>query len=369
MNVETLIYAYLAVCFSMIVFNCVCIFAFKRGDKKISKRSTEFENRILEQIEQMKQGNSPDEEHKNYLRKKLKKTGNLTALDETVERLFAAEPDAVKVYLTAIFPVFIYLSMEYQKRDEIRAAYFPYVITRFGILKDQTSGVMLDSLFELLHSESLYCRENALQAIYSTGDCGCVATALKIIDSSKYFHHSKLLTDGMLEFSGSHESLSAALWEEFDTFSNQMKVTILNYFRFSGSNCCEKIMGLLSDTKQDDEIRFSCIRYFGKYRYEPVFSLLLDFAENADKRRWEYAAISSSALGIYPSERTIQVLKRNLNSSNWYIRFNASTSLEMFGLTYTDLIDIFDGNDRYAREILQYRLDQRNAKKKEEVKA
>lgn len=36
----------------------------------------------------------------------------------------------------------------------------------------------------------------------------------------------------------------------------------------------------------------------------------------------------------------------------------------MFGLTYTDLIDVFDGSDRYAREILQYRLDQRNAKQK-----
>lgn len=367
MNVETLIYAYLAVCFSMIVFNCVCIFIFKRSDKEINKRSTEFERRILEQIEQMKQGNLPDEKHRRYLQKKLKKVGNLTAMDETVERLFAEDPEAVRKYLSAIFPVFIYLSMEYREKDEIREAYFPYVITRFGILKGQSFGLIIDSLFELLHSESLYCRENALQAIYSTGDCGCVVKALKIIDNGTHFHHSKLLTDGMLAFSGSHEKLSAALWKEFSNFSNQMKVTVLNYFRFSFSNCCEEILQLLTDSKQDDEIHFSCIRYFGKYYFEPAYPVLLDFAEHAGSRRWEYAAIASSALGIYPSDRTIEVLKKNLNSSNWYIRFNASTSLEMFGLTYTDLIDVFDGNDRYAREILQYRLDQRNAKKKEAI--
>ena len=88
-------------------------------------------------------------------------------------------------------------------------------------------------------------------------------------------------------------------------------------------------------------------------------------AEDTKEQRWEYAAIASSALVLYPSQQSIELLKRNLNNSNWYIRFNASQSLEQFGLSYTDLIDVFDSNDRYAREILQYRLDQRNAKQKD----
>ena len=37
------------------------------------------------------------------------------------------------------------------------------------------------------------------------------------------------------------------------------------------------------------------------------------------------------------------------------------------GYDYSDLIDVFEGNDRYAREILQYRLDQRRAGKEEEA--
>ncbi len=366
MNVETLIFAYLAICTSMIVFNCICIFAFQHNDTKISKKSKEFEKKITEQIQQMKQGKQPDDKHKAYLRKTLKKTGNLTALDETMERLFEEDPDAVKQYLSAIYPVFVYLSMEYRKKDEIRAAYFPYVIKRFGILQNTSFGIIVDTLMELLHEPSLYCRENALQAIYSTGDCDCVIRALKIIDSGENFHHAKLLTDGLLTFTGDQEKLSEALWEEFDHFSTQMKVTILNYFRFSTDRRCEEVMQLLSDKSQDDEIRFSCIRYFGRYYYEPAYPYLLEFAENTQGLRWEYSAIASSALAIYPSDRATEILKRNLNSSNWYIRFNASSSLEEFGLSYTDLIDVFDGNDRYAREILQYRLDQKKAKQREE---
>ena len=58
-------------------------------------------------------------------------------------------------------------------------------------------------------------------------------------------------------------------------------------------------------------------------------------------------------------------LKRNLSSRNWYIRFNASKSLERMGLTYLDLIDVMEGHDRYATEILRYRFDIRNLTQKE----
>ena len=218
---------------------------------------------------------------------------------------------------------------------------------------------------EFLQEPSLYCRENALQAIYSTGDCSCVIKALKIIDNSGYFHHSKLLSDGLLDFTGNHSQLAAAIGRSFNDFSTQMKVTLLNYIRFDNPDCREEMMNLLIDEHQDDEIRFACIRYVGKYYYEPAHSILLDFAENTEERRWEYAAIASSALASYPSERTVAVLKQNLYSSNWYIRFNASESLEHLGLSYAELVDVFDGSDRYAREILQYRLDQRHAKEEE----
>ena len=114
-----------------------------------------------------------------------------------------------------------------------------------------------------------------------------------------------------------------------------------------------------------DEVAYSCIRYFGKYHYEPAFSYLIAFAEHSEESRWEYTAIAASALGNYPGKRTEEALKSLLSSRNWYIRYNASESVEKLGLDYTDLIDIFEGEDRYAREIMRYRLDEKKMKERE----
>ena len=54
------------------------------------------------------------------------------------------------------------------------------------------------------------------------------------------------------------------------------------------------------------------------------------------------------------------MLKANLYHRNWYIRYNASQSLVDLGLTYLDLIDIVEGEDRFASEILRYRFHMRD---------
>lgn len=362
MEVENLIYAYLLICCSMILFNCACIVIFKRSDQQTDKKSKNFEKQINKQINLMQAGQSIEAKHQAYLSKKLNKVGNLIAFDETIERLYDKDAQTCRAYLIAIFPVFLTLARKYAQKDSIESAYFPYMLKRFHILQEHSFEALMDILMELLSKKSLYCRENALQAIYSSGQCLYVVKALKIIDQNGYFHHSKLISDGLLEFAGDHEQLANALWQSFDDFSVAMKVSLLNYLRFGNSHCAKEMMELLEDETQDDEIRFACIRYLGKYHYEPAHEILLNLAENKQQQRFEYPAIASSALALYPATKTIAVLKQNLYSPNWYIRFNASSSLEQLGVSYADLMDVFDGNDRYAREILQYRFDQRHAK-------
>ena len=128
----------------------------------------------------------------------------------------------------------------------------------------------------------------------------------------------------------------------------------------------QEFLQILADGSRDDELRFSSIRYFGKYPCESAFPLLIDFAQRPQNQRWEYAAISVTSLASYPGERTIEVLKKALNSSNWYVRFNAAKSLETFHLTYLELSDVMESNDRYAREILQYQMDLDNVRSKKE---
>ena len=47
MYVETLIYAYLAICMAMILFNCACIFIFRRRDRVLRRHSV----RLAEEID------------------------------------------------------------------------------------------------------------------------------------------------------------------------------------------------------------------------------------------------------------------------------------------------------------------------------
>ena len=221
-------------------------------------------------------------------------------------------------------------------------------------------------LLELLHEPSIYCRENAMQALYTAGDPAVLVRALRIIDASSLYYHSKLLSDGLLNYTGDTWELADALWEAFDAFQPWMQVTLLNYFRFSSGAYCEKIHALLNDGARDDEVRFSCLRYLGHYPYPPAYADLLRYATPSENARWEYAAIASSVLASYPGAETAAVLERNLYHPNWYIRFNASKSLEQLGFGYRDLIDVIEGHDRYASEILRYRFDVRELEERKE---
>ena len=63
----------------------------------------------------------------------------------------------------------------------------------------------------------------------------------------------------------------------------------------------------------------------------------------------------------------MQVLKRLLSSRNWYVRLNSAVSLKNLGITYSELSDIIDGNDRYASEIIRYCLQRDDSGEKEAV--
>lgn len=360
MNIEKMIYVYLVICVGMILFNIISAFLSRSKDKRIVRVSNGFEDSIRSELAWLETHDDARSAHKNYLSKKLKRISNMRAFDTALEKKYLENPELVKKYLYSIGSVFVSLSIEYSRRDSMEAAYFPYIIKKYRILANRPFDAMIDMLFRLLHEPSIYCRENAMQALYTAGDASCIVKALKIIDSEDKFYHSKLLTDGLLNFAGNAQRLNTALWEAFEDFSPQMQITLLNYFRFSSGECCKDILRLMNDTARSDELRFACIRYFGKYHYEPAYEYLLFYADSRNTMRWEYAAITSSVLAAYPSEKTTEILKSNLYHRNWYIRFNSAQSLERLGLNYLDLIDVLEGHDRYASEILRYHFDVRD---------
>ena len=361
MKIEILIYSYLAVCACMIVFNIVSIFVFKHKDDRIERYKVKFGNKIREELEK----DEVSDEHKRYLSKKLKHINNLICFDKTLEEMYKTSPEKINRYIDSLTPTFIYLNLVYAQKNQMQVAYFPYIIKKYKFSKGRHIGLIADIMLELIKSPSLYCRENALHALYVQGQNESVVSALKTIDKDGYYFHTKLIADGLQEFEGDKERLDRELWAELNTFSEKMQLSILNYFRFSSDRHKEMFLRLLADKNTSAEIAYCAIRYFGRYYYEPAYPYLVDLAKNSNESRWEYAAITATALGSYNCPETIEILKELLKSRNWHVRYNASQSLIELGLDYSELADIFDGDDRYAAEILQYRFDQKRMKEKE----
>ncbi len=354
MKIEILVYCYLAVCLAMIVFNIVCIFLFSHNDKEIESHRLYYVSLIRAQFYR----DEIEESHKAMLIRRLPHIREMMSFDKSLEILSEKYPEEVKAYLHKLDSVFITLNQTYSRKNEIQAAYFPYIISRYDLFKGEDILQINLCLHGLLLKPSVYSRENALNAIYSIGISENVADALKTVDSSGYYHHKKLLTDGLMTFGGDKHELNEVLWRRLDEYSLNTQLAILDYFRFSSGEYRERMFDMLNK-QVDSEIHFCAIRYLGRYPYQPAYEKLIYYAEHEDDMHWQYSSIACFALASYPGDRTVNVLKHKLSSHNWYVRLNASQALEMLGMEYSDFIDIFEGDDRYAGEMIRYRFDRK----------
>ncbi|MBQ2897248.1 MAG: hypothetical protein IJE46_02875 [Clostridia bacterium] len=368
MKIEIMIYTYIAICVSMILYNIIYIFVLKHRQRALVIDSEKLKKILTEQIDILKKGEEISEKHKKFLCRELDKTAGITAFDKALEVVFDKEEEFTEKYLVDTFSVFEILTHRYITKDTLKIAYFPYILHKYNILKHHEGERLTSALFDILRSVNVYCRENTLKALYSMQKPDIVGRALKVIDTNLSFHHPKLISDGLMFYKGDREELKNTLFRYFKDYSVQMRVDILNYFRFAGVRCDDEMLELLKNEKENNEIRFSAIRYFEKFPLSDAEPVILNLAENLENRTWEYQAIATSALKSYPGDTTFRILVKNLSSSNWHIRQNSAISCEKLGYTYQDLINVFDGNDRYAREIIRYRLDRRNAEE-EAVKA
>lgn len=369
MFVQILIYVYLGICAGMILFNIATALLSRRREHRSFRDGIRLELTVSRELDRLAETGAVSERHLRFMERRLRRVNGMAAFDAALERLCVRRPELTRSYLTALNGVTITLAEDYCRRDEIEAAYFPYIIKKYQLLGGADDAPLKEVLLKLLNEPSIYCRENAMQALYTSGDAQIIVRALRIIDASSLYYNTKFLADGLLNFNGDKTQLAEALWAAFEDFKVWMQVTILNYFRFSSGAHCERVLALLNDGARDDELRFSCLRYLGRYPYPPAYADLLRYATPSENARWEYAAIASSVLASYPGAETAAVLKRNLYHPNWYIRFNASKSLEQLGFGYRDLIDVIEGNDRYASEILRYRFDMHALEEKEKEAA
>lgn len=419
--IETLLWSYIFICATLILFNVG--FMFVMAVKKYRYRSKEkrMYRRILSQIIRIATGEGLEEEYLKFLSTALVLPGALSDYDKAmaqinseidsgafyltdfeerlrvwirmedtwekegestlertrarltlrpkrmaakpIEREFARQCYERHVELTA--ETITSLTASYRKKDEILHTYYAAFLRKYGYLKYTQPPALIANFKDLVEEGGVFACEHVMQAIYSAQNENLVLDMLKFLDEKEEFVHPKIVSDGLLSFQGDARLLQLLLLERRKEFSISMQVNLLTYIRFVSGAHCEALFEILSNEKEHDEIRFACMRYFGKHRYDKAFRILADFAKNEKGERIEYCIVALTALRNYPSQKTMEILRNKIHSPHWFVRYNAAESLEMLGVRYDELVDVFDGTDRFAREIMQYQFDQRYAEHKE----
>ena len=364
---ETLLYGYGAVCVCMLIFNIIYIFVQKGHNQRLDKRAQKYVKAVSSQLELIRDGGQVDPKFIRRLQKKLTHVNDLIAYERALnDPEIAGDSDSLEAFKTQTRDMVRELAVIYKDREDIEAAYFAYFISRHKVVKYVDTDAVQEIMLEYVQKNNLYCRVNAMAALYRFGTPEVIARAVALMSRMGSSFNEKILTDGLLTYSGDHEKLIQELWARFDVLTDHFRLPVLNYIRFKTGDFCEPMFDIMMDPSRDKELRLSAIRYFGRYVYEPARAVLLDFLADKDPSNWEYAAISATCIAPYEGDDVSAALMEAMHSSNWYVRYNASVSLDSRGLNYTDLIEVVGGRDRYAREMMMYRLD---SKRLEQEKA
>lgn len=356
MKGELLLYGYGLICLSVLVFNILYSFVLKGKDYSLERRKRRYAGRIEEQLAKLREGLPVEQKHMSCFRRKLSQADHLMAYEHALRE---ADSSLIDEYCRQIQPVWLWLAEGYRKRANILAAYFAYFLSVHEKKEYSSDDAMQKIMLEYLMKESLYCRVNALAALYKFGSEEGILEAMRILDGTEGCPQEKILTDGLLTFEGDHSKLITLFWVELDNFSNKMQLAILNYIRFQTGEYCERMLDIMTNPNKDKELRLSAVRYLGRYPYAPAKEKLLAFAGDKESLDWEYSAVSISSLAHYEGEDVVEVLIEAMHRSNWYVRYNAAASLEEQNLNYSDLMQVVGGQDRYAREMIMYRMNLR----------
>lgn len=367
-KVENLIYIYIALCGCMMVFNIIYMMFMTTSEKNVKYSKAVIMKKINSQLLQIENGASVKIMHKKYLYQKLKKIHNLLLFEYTLD---LNDNKNVKKYIENIQTIFDKLSIYYKKADGVKKAYFAYILEKYDIIANTKSKILINSMYDFLEENSIYCRDNSFKAIINSNDIDVIIEALKILNKIDYYHYPNIICKALLRFKGNPKDLENKLWKEFDEFNTKVRIAIIRYANEAKLDYREEFYEALFKESLEEEVKIEIVRYFGTNYYEPVQELLIEFTELNEVKNHNMILSAAKALKIYNSPETKDALKILMRKNDWKIKEVVSESLSAMITDYYELVDIYNEEDETTRKILRYKMQNqklRYEKKELEVK-
>ncbi len=238
-------------------------------------------------------------------------------------------------------------------------AYFAYIFSVFCIEDEEVSTGLDNLMIEFLDENSVYVRENVLKVLYSFGNAGKVKEAYEVLSKKKVYHSQKLLTDGLMKFSGDVEELMTLLMNNLDVFMECYQISIINVLAYKEIHIYDnQLIKYMMQKDVSIDVKCAVLRVLGKVRNEENKSILISsLLQYKHDEGWEEAAVAANMLGIYEEDEEVaKLLSQSITSRNWYIRMNSAYSLIKIGMSSEYKNEILDGDDAYAKDALTYAM-------------
>ena len=302
MIAQLVIVFYFIVCVGIIIFNCFTEIISRYRSCVLKRR----EQRYCEEYRQLFSENiTENKKQEKRLVKELHSTSRLLTFSEALSKVENSMPEQFQQGIASVSRLMEELIPVYKRKPDMEKACLAYVFAIFHMTKFQAKEIVFPFLFDLLGNKSLYCRENALRALYSSEDIQAVMQALTFLDANEQLlPHKKILADGLLSFD-KKEELIPLLWKKLSEFHPRMQVSLLDIFdmhRQTGRmKCClcwkqariwkfkSHVSAILADIRMKEVFLFCFITLKKKRKGSgncrmPVFLLLLCIP---DRRHWK----------------------------------------------------------------------------------
>ncbi len=248
------------------------------------------------------------------------------------------------------------------RADTAEKGYFAHLLTVADLtgLTAEERRPYIEYTRGLLFEKSVYCRENALRALYALGDAEAVADAIRLLSSDAEVHNEKLLADGMNSFRGDRKALANALMERFDRYDDHSQSAVITFFTVADFHDWdgffkERLAG--SDISLDQ--RCDILRLLLRVPSEDTKRLLVDTLRDKGKAEdWQTAAVAATGLSAYPGDDEVfRALRSGITSPAWDVRKNCAATLVKLAPPKESLEEILNGDDAFAADALRYALD------------
>jgi HEAT repeat protein len=252
------------------------------------------------------------------------------------------------------------------RADNAEKGYFAYVLSVADLsgLTDEQKADYVGFVRRLLSGSSVYCRENALKALYNLGDARAVADAVETLSDDARLHNEKLLSDGMNTFSGDRAELARALMERFDRYDDHSQSAVITFFTVAGFHEWDALFkkrlesGDISTDQRCDILRL-ILKVPSEETKQILIRTLMDKGKAED---WQTAAVAATGLDEYPGDdEAVEALKYGITSPAWNVRMNCASSLVKLDPPAKVFDEILGGSDAFAADALRFALNSKGS--------